>query len=100
MASTFASTFGIKAARIAIVVALFAIWEILSRTGTVNPRLLPSASDTLATLGDLLRRASVRKDLAVTPSQVVTAFPLAGPVGAPIRLPIAGNPYLVHVGKA
>ena len=39
---------GVKAARVAIVVALFAIWEILSRTGIVNPRLLPSASDTLA----------------------------------------------------
>ena len=47
---------GVKAARIAIVVALFAIWEILSRTGLVNPRLLPSASDTLATLGELLQR--------------------------------------------
>ena len=46
---------GVKAARIAIVVALFAIWEILSRTGIVNPRLLPSASDTLVTLGDLLQ---------------------------------------------
>ena len=52
---------GVKAARVAIVVALFAIWEILSRTGLVNPRLLPSASDTLATLGELLQRASVRK---------------------------------------
>ena len=48
---------GIKAARVAIVVALFAIWEILSRTGIVNPRLLPSASDTLAMLGELLQRA-------------------------------------------
>ena len=47
------SGLGVKAARVAIVVALFAIWEILSRTGLVNPRLLPSASDTLATLGDL-----------------------------------------------
>ena len=54
----------VKAARVAIVVALFAIWEILSRTGIVNPRLLPSASDTLATLGDLLQRASW-KDLSL-----------------------------------
>ena len=60
------SGLAVKATRVAIVVALFAIWEILSRTGLVNPRLLPSASDTLATLGDLLQRASVRKDLAVT----------------------------------
>ena len=67
------SGLGVKATRVAIVVALFAIWEILSRTGIVNPRLLPSASDTLVTLGDLLQRASVRKDLVVTATEVVTA---------------------------
>ena len=55
---------GVKAAPVAIVVALFAIWELLSRTGLVNPRLLPSASDTLATLGELLQRASW-KDLSL-----------------------------------
>ena len=75
------SGLAVKATRIGIVVALFAIWEMLSRTGMVNPRLLPSASDTLATLGDLLQRASVRKDLAVTATEVVTAFALAVPVG-------------------
>ena len=80
---------GVKAARLAIVVAVFAIWEILSRSGIVNPRLLPSASDTLATLGELLQRASVRKDLAVTATEVVTAFALAVPVGAPIGFLIA-----------
>ena len=79
----------VKLARIAIVVAIFALWEFLSRTGIVNPRLLPSASDTLATLGDLLQRASVRKDLAVTATEVVTAFALAVPVGALIGFLIA-----------
>ena len=48
---------GVKLARIAIVLAIFALWEFLSRSGIVNPRLLPSASDTLVTLGDLLQRA-------------------------------------------
>ena len=68
------SGLAVKATRVGIVVALFAIWEMLSRTGIVNPRLLPSASDTLVTLGDLLQRASVRKDLVVTATEVVTAF--------------------------
>src|SRR6185295_243300 len=90
---------GVKAARIAIVVALFAIWELLSRTGLVNPRLLPSASDTLATLGELLQRASVRKDLAVTATEVVTAFALAVPVGALIGFLIAENRYFADVAK-
>ncbi len=75
-------TLGIKAARIAIVLAVFALWEMLSRTGMVNPRLLPSASDTFAMLGELLQRASVRNDLLVTASEVLTAFVLAVPVGA------------------
>jgi NitT/TauT family transport system permease protein len=93
------SGLGVKAARVAILVALFAIWEILSRTGLVNPRLLPSASDTLATLGDLLQRASVQKDLAVTATEVVTAFALAVPVGALIGFLIAENKYFSDVAK-
>ena len=46
------SGLAVKAARFGIVLALFAIWEMLSRTGIVNPRLLPSASDTLVTLAE------------------------------------------------
>jgi NitT/TauT family transport system permease protein len=90
---------GIKLARFAIVLAIFALWEILSRTGMVNPRLLPSASDTLSTLGDLLQRASVRNDLAVTATEVLTAFALAVPVGALIGYLIAENRYFADVMK-
>src|SRR5438445_808423 len=71
----------------------------LSRAGIVNPRLLPSASDTLTTLGDLLQRASVRKDLAVTATEVVIAFALAVPVGALIGFLIAENRYFADVAK-
>ena len=63
---------GIKLARLAIVVAILALWELLSRSGLVNPRLLPSASDTLVTLADLLQRAAVRKDLLVTATEVTS----------------------------
>jgi ABC-type nitrate/sulfonate/bicarbonate transport system permease component len=90
---------GIKLARFAIVLAMFALWEILSRTGLVNPRLLPSASDTLSTLGDLLQRASVRNDLAVTAREVLTAFALAVPVGALIGYLIAEHRYFADVMK-
>ena len=90
---------GIKLARFAIVLAIFALWEILSRTGMVNPRLLPSASDTLSTLGDLLQRASVRNDLAVTAREVLTAFALAVPVGALIGYLIAEHRYFADVMK-
>ena len=90
---------GIKLARFAIVLAIFALWEMLSRTGIVNPRLLPSASDTLSTLGDLLQRASVRNDLAVTAREVLTAFALAVPVGALIGYLIAEHRYFADVMK-
>jgi NitT/TauT family transport system permease protein len=90
---------GIKLARFAIVLAIFALWETLSRTGMVNPRLLPSASDTLSTLGDLLQRASVRNDLAVTAREVLTAFALAVPVGALIGYLIAEHRYFADVMK-
>jgi len=90
---------GIKLARFAIVLAIFALWEMLSRTGIVNPRLLPSASDTLSTLGDLLQRASVRNDLAVTAREVLAAFALAVPVGAAIGYLIAEHRTFAEVMK-
>jgi ABC-type nitrate/sulfonate/bicarbonate transport system permease component len=94
-----AAAFGIKVARFAIVMAILLAWEVLSRTGTVNPRLLPSASDTLVMLGQLLQRASVRNDLVVTASEVLTAFALAVPFGALIGFLIAENRYFAEVVK-
>jgi NitT/TauT family transport system permease protein len=93
------SKFAIVIARLAIVTALFALWETLSRSGIVNPRLLPPASETLSMLGDLLQRASVRNDIAVTALEVVTAFVLAVPVGALIGFLIAENRYFADVVK-
>src|ERR1700761_1400718 len=92
-------TLGIKAARVAVALAVFALWEILARTGAVNARLLPSASDTLAMLWDLLRRASVRNDLLVTASEVVTAFVVAVPIGTLIGYLIAEHRYFAEVVK-
>jgi len=94
-----AGTLGLKTARIAIVVAAFVAWETLSRAEIVNPRLLPSASDTLAMLSELLRRASVRNDLVVTAGEVATAFVLAVPIGALIGFLIAEHRYFAEVVK-
>jgi len=92
-------TLTVKLARFAIVAVLFVLWELLSRTGLVNPRLLPSASDTIATLGDLLARAGVRSDLVVTGAEVATAFVVAVPIGALLGLLIAENRYFAEVMK-
>jgi NitT/TauT family transport system permease protein len=89
----------IPLARIAIVLALFALWEALSRFGIVNPRLLPSASDTLRAFGELLQRSSVRNDLAVTATEVLAAFALAVPAGGLIGFLIAENRYFAEVMK-
>src|SRR5262245_22142937 len=89
----------IRLARFAIVIAIFAVWEVLSRTGIVNPRLLPSASDTLSTLGQLLQRANVQHDLLVTAHEVLAAFALAVPFGALIGYLIAEHRYFADVVK-
>jgi NitT/TauT family transport system permease protein len=90
-------TLGFRAARIAVVIAFFALWEALSRSGAVNPRLLPSASDTLLMLADLLQRDSVLHGLAVTGSEVLLAFVLAVPVATVIGVLIAENRYVSDV---
>lgn len=92
-------TLAINLVRIAIIIAVLALWEVLSRTGIVNPRLLPSASDTFATLGDLLQRVVVQKDLMVTATEVLAAFALAVPVGAVIGFLLAENRYFADVAK-
>ena len=93
------SALAVKASRFAIVAALFVLWEALSRTGMVNPRLLPSASDTIATLVDLLGRSSVRSDILVTGAEVLTAFVIAVPFGALIGILIAEKRYFAEVAK-
>src|SRR5215470_8938760 len=89
----------IELARFSIVIAIFALWEFLSRTGIVNPRLLPSASDTLVTLGQLLQRANVQHDLLVTGQEVLAAFALAVPFGALVGYLIAEHRYFADVVK-
>jgi len=94
-----AGRLGVAIARAAIIVAILVLWEVLSRTGLVNPRLLPSASDTLATLSDLLQRSSVRSDLAVTATEVLAAFAIAVPLGCLIGYLIAEHRYFADVMK-
>lgn len=95
MAARWTIAFG----RIAIVIALVALWEALSRFGIVNPRLLPSASETFGALAELLQRGSVRNDLAVTATEVLAAFALAVPAGGLIGFLIAENRYFAEVAK-
>jgi NitT/TauT family transport system permease protein len=94
-----AGTLGVKAIRIAIVLALFGLWELLPKAGIVNPRLLPPASDVLVALGALLQRARIHADLLATGKEVATAFVLAVPIGVLIGYLIAENRYFSDVVK-
>jgi ABC-type nitrate/sulfonate/bicarbonate transport system permease component len=94
-----AGSLRVKVARVAIVLAVFAVWEALSRTGAINPRLLPSASDAIATLFEQLQRSTIRNDLVATASEVLTAFVLAVPLGALIGFLIAEKQYFADVAK-
>ena len=85
--------------RIAITIAILALWEVLPRTEIVNTRLLPSATETLATLGDLLQRASIRNDLVVTATEVLAAFAIAVPFGCLLGYLVAENRYFADVMK-
>lgn len=99
MTSALTNGLVLKLARLAMILSIIAAWELVSRTGLVNPRLLPSASDTLTTLTGLLGRANIRSDLAVTAMEVLSAFALALPFGCLIGFLIAENRYFAEVVK-
>jgi len=61
--------------------ALAALWEMASRFGLVDPRLLPPFSDVVRTLGVLLQDARFRGDLGFTLSEIAVAFAVVGPLG-------------------
>lgn len=86
-------------ARLAIVAAIFALWEVLARTGAVQPRLLPPASDVFATVADLLRSSTMHRHLLVTGAEVAAAFALAAPFGLLVGLVASESRYLGEVLK-
>jgi NitT/TauT family transport system permease protein len=60
---------------------LAAAWEAASRSGLVDPRLLPPFSDVAATLAGLLQDARFRGDLGITLSEIAVAFAIVCPLG-------------------
>jgi len=88
-----------RAARVVIVLGLFAAWEAASRTGMVDQRLLPAATKVLSTAFDLLETEGFRSHLWTTLVQTMTAFAIAVPAGAVLGLVIAERPYASEVFK-
>ncbi|MCF3933171.1 ABC transporter permease [Acuticoccus sp. M5D2P5] len=86
-------------ARLAIILAFFALWEIAPRVGLMNERLLPPLSDVIAALIGLLGSASFYPHLGTTLFQTLLAFLIAVPAGAILGILIAENRFASEVFK-
>jgi NitT/TauT family transport system permease protein len=89
----------IRLTRLALLALVMAAWEILPRSGIVNPLLLPPLSQVLQTLVDLLGRPAVHEAVVVTAAEVIVAFIIAVPLGAAAGIAIAENEYLGEIFK-
>jgi NitT/TauT family transport system permease protein len=79
--------------RLALLAAVLALWEVLPRSGIVNPMLLPPLSDVLRALGQIFVRGDVHEAMGVTAAEVVVAFMIAVPLGAALGVLSAENAY-------
>lgn len=89
----------IRLTRLALLALAMAAWEILPRSGIVNPLLLPPLSQVLQMLVDLLGRPAVHEAVAVTAAEVIVAFIIAVPLGAAAGIAIAENDYVGEIFK-
>src|SRR3954447_24198915 len=83
-----------------LLLALFlGAWEVLPRSGHVNPLLLPPFGDVLTTLVQILGRPQVHEAILVTASEVTVAFIIAVPLGAAIGVALAESDYAGQIFK-
>jgi NitT/TauT family transport system permease protein len=85
--------------RLALLALVLGAWEILPRSGVVNPLLLPPLSEVLAMLANLLGRPNVHEAVAVTALEVLVAFIIAVPLGAAAGILLAENEYFGEIFK-
>jgi NitT/TauT family transport system permease protein len=86
-------------ARLIMLGAVVAAWELLPRYGIVNPRLLPPLSDVLTMLWQLLGQPRVHEAIGVTAAEVLVAFAVAVPIGAALGIAAAENEYFGDIFK-
>jgi len=86
-------------ARLALLALVLGAWEVLPRSGVINPLLLPPLSEVLSTLGNLLGRPNVHEAVAITAAEVIVAFIIAVPLGAAAGILIAENAYVGEIFK-
>lgn len=83
--------------RLALLAAVFLLWEALPRSGIVNPMLLPPLSDVLDALVVILGRPDVHHALGITAAEVVVAFAIAVPLGTALGVLSAENEYFGEI---
>ena len=85
--------------RLAILAVVLGAWEIMPRTGAVNPMLLPPLSEVLAMLKTQIARPVVQEAILITALEVIVAFIIAVPIGAAAGVAIAEFPYAGAIFK-
>lgn len=85
--------------RLGILLLILGAWELLPRTETVNPMLLPPLSEVLAMLKTQLARPIVQEAILITALEVIVAFIVAVPLGAAAGIAIAEFPYAGAIFK-
>ena len=85
--------------RLVLLALVLGAWEVLPRSGAINPMLLPPLSEVLAMLVTQLGRGAVREAIAVTAAEVIVAFIIAVPLGAAAGIAIAESDYLGEIFK-
>jgi NitT/TauT family transport system permease protein len=87
------------AARLALLAAVLAAWEMLPRAGLVDARMLPPFGEVLRMLVELLGRPNVQAALAVSGAEFLVAFLVAITVGAALGIAIAESQYAGEIFK-
>lgn len=82
------------AAQVAIVGAMLLLWEIFSRSGRVNPLLLPPFSEVVVQMGWMIVNTRFLANLGVTALEVLLASAIVAPLGILIGLVLAESEYL------
>ncbi|MGI8526255.1 MAG: ABC transporter permease, partial [Pseudolabrys sp.] len=92
--------------RLATVLAVLAVWELLARSGWLYQDVVPSLLSIGRTLFDLLSHANYYFHLGVTASEIGLALLIGGMSGTAVGLLLGGNrflskafePYLYYLG--
>jgi taurine transport system permease protein len=80
---------GDKIIQATVVLALFALWEVMSRAKIVHPFLLPPLTDVLARIGTDMSSGKVLVDLGLTLYRTLTGFFIAAAVAIPLGILMA-----------